>query len=191
MIGSCASDHTLIIVDRTIGEETRIVTPPTIHRRLTAEPFRVRRILEQEAQFLRKIFWIIGPADKSVDTILNDLGECSRSRRDERASLRHGFRRGQAEGLISRADHRDRCLAPEVGEGGMGLTIQPLDTAGFPGLGDPVFGVVPDRPRFAGAVLDASIRPDEPEAGLGDPGDNPAERINDDIATFDGDRISR
>ena len=108
----------------------------SIHRRLTAEPFRVRRILEQKAQFLRKIFWIIGPADKSVDTILNDLGECSRSRRDERASLRHGFRCGQSEGFIPRADHRDRCLASKAGERRMGLMIEPLDPAGLPGPGD-------------------------------------------------------
>ena len=174
----------MIIVDRASGEETRIVTPPTIHRRLAAEPFRVGRILEQEAQFLRKIFWIIGPADKSVDTILNDLGECSRGRRDERASLRHGFRRGQSEGFIPRADHRDRCLAAKAGKGRMGLMIEPLDPAGLPGPGDPVVGVVPDRPRPAVAVRDPSIRPDEAKAGLGDPFDNPAERIDDDIATF-------
>ena len=90
----------MIIIGRASGEEIGIISLPAVNGRLAAEPLRVGWIPEQEAELLGEISGIIGSADEPVDAVLNDLGQGSCSRHDERAALRHGLRRGQSEDLI-------------------------------------------------------------------------------------------
>ena len=75
-----------MVVGRSSGEETRTVALATIDRRLVAEVLRGRRTIEEEAHFRRQISLIVGPAKESVDAVLNDFGQCSRTRRDQGAS---------------------------------------------------------------------------------------------------------
>ena len=79
-------EHALMVVGRSSGEETRTVALATIDRRLVAEVLRGRRTIEEEAHFRRQISLIVGPAKESVDAVLNDFGQCSRTRRDQGAS---------------------------------------------------------------------------------------------------------